>query len=87
MDEETNKLLKEILLDKFALDLTEDEVWIIEKYPLLLCHIVQGTPVEFEWKFRDDQTQHGTNLADATAKFSAKDTPITPIFTGKWKLI
>lgn len=87
MDEETNKLLKEILLDKFAVDLTEDEVWIIEKYPLLLCHIVKGNPLEFEWRFREDQEQYGTNLIDATAKFTSKDTPIEPVFTGKWKLV
>ncbi len=87
MDEETIKLVQEILWDKFALEIIEEEIWLIEKPTLLLCHIVKGAAIEFEFKFRDTQVEYGKNITDATAKFSAKDTPIEPVFTGKWKLV
>ena len=88
MDEETTQMLKEILLAKYALDLTLAEVGRVKYYPRLLAHIVQGlVTIEFEFKFRDTQEQYGTNLADATAKFAIKDTAITPEFTGVWKIV
>lgn len=88
MDDKTNKLIREILLDKFGFEITEEEVWhVLDNHPLLLCHIIKEDHIEFEFKFREYQEEYGTNLIDATAKFSAKDTPIEPIFTGKWKLV
>lgn len=87
MYDETIVLIREILLDKFNLIITKEEVLLIEKYPVMLCHFVQGKSIEFEFKFREYQEAYGTNHADATAKFTAKDEPITPIFTGKWKLV
>ena len=86
MDEETHRLLKEILLDKFSLDLSDSEAWIIAKYPLLLCHIIKGETIEFEFLFRETQLQYGSNLVDAAAKFASKDVEMTPEFTGRWKL-